>query len=64
MDLSVDRADTGGGRVGGLLVHVRGLQVLKLDVEATLLQTCKFLVGDITVYLLYRLPSRPPESIS
>ncbi len=61
-DLWIDRLDTGGGRGGGLLVYVKlGLQVVKMNVEPTLLQMCKFSVGDILVYLLY---SGPPESVA
>jgi hypothetical protein len=64
-DLRVDRENTGGGRGGGLLVYVKiGLQVLKLDHEATFCQICKFSVSDMIFYLLYRPPSAGPDSIS
>jgi hypothetical protein len=64
-DLRVDRADTGGGRGGGLLVYVRnGLQVLKLDSNVSFCQMCRFQVKDVVMYLLYWPQSARPDSIS
>jgi hypothetical protein len=46
-------------------VYVKnGTKILKLAVEAELLQVCKFLVKDVAVYLLYRQPSSQVDSIS
>ncbi len=44
-DLRTDRANTGGGRGGGLLVYVKnGVKVFKLDIEPYHSQMCKFTV--------------------
>ncbi len=51
----------GGG--GGLLVYIKiGLQILKIDAEATLFQLCKMMVKDIIVDLLYRPLSTQADS--
>ena len=52
----------GGG--GGLLVYTKsGLQVFKLDSGADFYQHCKFLIRDITVYLVYRPPNSPASEL-
>ena len=63
-DLRTDRADTAGGRGGGLLVYTKiGITILSLDKVVTFNQYCKFLIGDVTVYLIYRPPSGGQISI-
>ena len=58
-DMRQDREDTAGGRGGRLLVYSKtGLKILKLDKNADFQQYCKFSVEDVTVYLVYRPPSR------
>jgi len=60
----MDRQDTAQGRGGGLLVYVRnGVKVLKIDRSISFHQYCKFLVGDVTLYLVYRSPNAPAQSI-
>jgi hypothetical protein len=64
-DLRVDRADTGGGRGGGIVVYAKqGLQILKIDQDVTLCQMCKFLVNDVELYVLYRPPNAVSDSVS
>jgi len=64
-DLRLDRQDTAQGRGGGLLVYVRnGVKVLKIDRNLSFHQYCKFLVGDVTLYLIYRSPNAPVQSIT
>jgi len=64
-DLRLDRQDTAHGRGGGLLVYVRnGVKVLKIDRNISFHQYCKFLVGDVTLYLIYRSPNAPAQSIT
>jgi hypothetical protein len=63
-DLRVDRQDTAQGRGGGLLFYVRnGLKVLTCDRNISFHQYCKFSVADITLYLIYRSPNAPAQSI-
>ena len=63
-DLRVDRQDTAQGRGGGLLVYVRnGLKVLTCDRNISFHQYCKFSVADVTLYLIYRSPNAPAQSI-
>jgi hypothetical protein len=63
-DLRMDREDTSQGRGGGLLVYVRtGVKVLKIDSESNFRQHCKFLICDITFYLVYRSPNAPPGTM-
>ena len=63
-DLRQDRGNTAGGRGGGLLVYTKsGLQVFKLDSGADFYQHCKFLIRDITVYLVYRPPNSPASEL-
>ena len=63
-DLRVDRQDTAGGRGGGLLVYSKaGKKILALDKVVVFNQYCRFLIDDITVYLIYRPPGGGQESI-
>ena len=63
-DLRLDREDTAGGRGGGLLVYTKqGIEILSLDKTVNFHQYCKFLLFDITVYLIYRPPSGGATSI-
>ena len=63
-DLRVDREDTAGGRGGGLLVYAKtGKRILALDKVVVFNQYCKFLIDDITVYLIYRPPGGGQSSI-
>jgi hypothetical protein len=63
-DLRMDRENTAGGRGGGLLVYAReSVKILKLDKEIDFTQYCTFSVCDVTIYLVYRSPNAPPESI-
>ena len=64
-DLRRDRENTAGGRGGGVLVYTKtGLQILKLDNNVEFFQHCKFLVRDVTVYLLYRPPNGPAADLT
>jgi len=64
-DLRMDRADTGAGRGGGLIIYARSdIPILKLDQVGIHIQLCKFLISDVTVYLVYRSPNAPADSIS
>ena len=64
-DLRQDRADTAGGRGGGLLVYAKtGLKILAADKVVEFNQYAKFLINDITVYLIYRPPSGGVTSIA
>jgi hypothetical protein len=64
-DLRSDRQDTAQGRGGSLLVYVKtGLKVLKLDLESNFQQYFKFLIDDVVIYLLYRSPNAPPQSMT
>ncbi len=40
------------------------MKILKLDLECNFRQHCKFLIGDITFYLIYRSPNAPPGTMS
>ncbi len=63
-DLRQDRENTAKGRGGGLLVFARSsVKVLKLDNNIMFQQYCKFMIDDVTVYLVYSSPSSPPEAI-
>ena len=63
-DLRLDREDTEGGRGGGLLVYTKnGIKILSCDKVVNFHQYCKFLLNDITVYLIYRPPSGGAVSI-
>jgi hypothetical protein len=63
-DLRLDRQDTAQGRGGGLLVYVRhGVKILNIDRNITFHQYCKFLISDVTLYLIYRTPNAPAQSI-
>ena len=63
-DLRVDREDTAGGRGGGLLVYAKaGKRILALDKVVVFNQYCKFLIDDVTVYLIYRPPGGGQGSI-
>ena len=63
-DLRLGRGDTAGGRGGGLLVYSKeGINILSLDKTVSFHQYSKFLVDDITVYLIYRPPSGGAKSI-
>jgi hypothetical protein len=63
-DLRLDRQDTAQGRGGGLLVYVRnGVKILSTDRNINFHQYCKFLVGNVTLYLIYRSPNAPAQSI-
>ena len=42
---------------GGLLVYTRcGISVLKIDRQLLFSQLCGFMVGDVTINLVYRPP--------
>jgi hypothetical protein len=57
-DLRLDREDTADGRGGGLLVYAKqGLKILAIDSGVDFVQHRKFLVRDITCYLVYRPPN-------
>jgi hypothetical protein len=57
-DLRLDREDTADGRGGGLLVYSKqGLKILSIDSGVKFLQHRKFLVRDVTCYLIYRPPN-------
>jgi hypothetical protein len=57
----MDRENTAGGRGGGLLVYAKnGLKVFKLDKVTEFDQYCKFLICNVTFYLVYRSPNSPP----
>jgi hypothetical protein len=63
-DLRMDRENTAGGRGGGLLVYAKnGLKVFKLDKVTEFDQYCKFLICDVTFYLVYRSPNSPLKAI-
>ena len=65
MQLRKDREDTAQGRGGGLLVFSRtGIDVLPSDNNDDQHQCCKFVVEDVTFYLVYRSPSAPADSIT
>jgi hypothetical protein len=64
-DLRQDRVNTAKGRGGGLLVYAKvGVKILKLDSNIVFQQYCKFIVNDVTVYLVYRSPNSPPETMA
>ena len=64
-DLRQDRRDTAGGRGGGLLVYAKpGVRILAIDKVVDFNQYAKFLLNDITVYLIYRPPSGGLTSIA
>ena len=64
-DLRRDREDTAQGRGGGLLVYTKeGIVVLSVDTGTQPHQSCKFLVSDVYVTLVYRPPSSPPDSVT
>jgi hypothetical protein len=64
-ELRKDREDTKEGRGGGLLVYVKqGLNVLAIDSNVEFVQHCKFLVHDITCYLIYRPPNGTVENMT
>ncbi len=49
----------------GLVTYAKpGISIFKLDQVAEHFQLSKFVVNDITVYLLYRPPSAPADSIT
>jgi hypothetical protein len=57
-DLRLDREDTADGRGGGLLVYSKqGLKVLSIDSGVDFVQHRKFLVKDLTCYLICRPPN-------
>jgi hypothetical protein len=57
-ELRLDREDTADGRGGGLLVYSKqGLKILSVDSGVEFLQHRKFLVRDVTCYLVYRPPN-------
>jgi hypothetical protein len=63
-DLRMDGQDTAQDRGRGILVYVcNGVKVLKIDRRISFHQYCKFLVGDVTLYLVYRSPNAPAQSI-
>ncbi len=63
-ELRLDRQDTTQGRGGGLLVYVRdGVKILAWDRNRSFQQYCKFLAGDVTLYLIYRSPNAPAQSL-
>ncbi len=63
-DLRQDRENTAKGRGGGLLVYAKSsVKVLKLDNNVMFQQYCKFMIDDVTIYLVYRSPSSPLEAI-
>jgi len=63
-DLRQDRENTAKGRGGGLLVYAKSsVKVLKIDNNVMFQQHCKFMIDDVTVYLVYRSPNSPPEAI-
>jgi hypothetical protein len=64
-ELRLDRTNTGGGRGGGLIIYARsGIQILKIDRTILHSQLCSFSICDVTINLVYRPPSAPPESIT
>jgi hypothetical protein len=63
-DLRLDRDDTDRGRGGGLLVYSRvGLPICVLEKTVNFNQYCSFQVYDISIYLVYRSPNAPQESM-
>jgi hypothetical protein len=66
MDLRIDRTNTDKGQGGGLLVYAKkDLPIFVLPTDhSDDFQYCKFKVEDLTVYLIYRSPSRNTSSIS
>jgi hypothetical protein len=63
-ELRLDRQDTTQGRGGGLLVYVReGVKILSCDRKINFHQYCKLLVSDVTLYLIYRSPNSPAQSL-
>ena len=63
-DLRLDRCDTDRGRRGGLLVYTKiGLQILSCDSGVDFVQHCKFVVREVTFYLIYRSPNSTAEKV-
>ena len=63
-DLRTDRADTAHGRGGGLVVFIRpSFKVFKIDALIDFNQYCIFKLETLTIYLVYRSPSAPPNAI-
>jgi hypothetical protein len=57
-NLRVDRKDTARGRGGGLLVYAKeGVQVLKVDNQVNIHESCTFMVNDVTINQVYRSPN-------
>ena len=60
----LDRADTAGGRGGGIAIYTRiGLEILALDKQVDLHQYCVFKTRDVTFYIIYSPPNGGQPSI-
>jgi Reverse transcriptase (RNA-dependent DNA polymerase)/Endonuclease-reverse transcriptase len=67
-ELRRDRYDTDRGRGGGLLVYAKvDLRIIVLPNDENnddSFQYCRFMISDITIYLIYRSPSSGSDSFS